>query len=103
MNKLKELINLLPFGSDYIAIENWVNQNYVPKPKDKSFYGLVDELVKQKIEQILNLECLKEEFIDRTSDITLLKDGDWMDNPELDRRNQLRSQIKQEITDLISK
>lgn len=52
---------------------------------------------KDLIKEIERIEELKDEFIDRTSDITKLSDGDYMDNPELDRRNQLRKQIRERL------
>lgn len=87
MNKLKEeflkfLDYEMPvstdkqlFSIDKNGIErlyDWINQNYISK------------------EEILNLECLKEEKI-TTLDIKYDND-----NPEI--RNQLREEIKEEIT-----
>jgi len=67
------------------------------KPFVKDFISKT--LQQQREEIIKEIEGIvgEDEFIDRTSDITKLPDGDYMDNPELDRRNQLRKEIKERL------
>lgn len=62
---------------------NWINQNYISK------------------QQILNLECLKEEIIidDNKVDIESLENT-WYENDDREIRNQLRNEIKKEIEKL---
>ena len=64
-------------------IKNFISKTLQQQRKDliKEIEGIVGE----------------DEFIDRTSDITKLSDGDYMDNPELDRRNQLRKEIRDRL------
>lgn len=57
----------------------WINQNYISK------------------EQILNLECLKEEVTKKKRHFNLLKD---MEQLEKAVRNQLRKEIKEQINKL---
>ncbi len=59
----------------------------------KSMFTYQRQQLIKEIEGIVG----EDEFIDRTSDITKLPDGDYMDNPELDRRNQLRKEIKERL------
>ena len=118
MNKLKEELNLkiwnccanyedlpdTPSGNKSAKksiknLENWINQNYISKEENvKQRENMWQSGRKQTLEEILGLECLREE--NGENDEYGFRGFGLNNTQEQNARNSLRTEIKEEIKKL---